>query len=312
MATSVAGNGCSDSVTHYRGGTEAWRKGDINMNTAALETISQMLHGGDAIPYLGPGVLSLGEASSQLPGSHHALVGHLTSKTSVPHKIRTNLTAAAQFIENFKHRKTVSNAMTEAFCAAAQPTALHTLLMNLPALPLIVHAWYDDLPQKALRTRSGWGMVQGVSQAEHFGNWVHYFDADGSHAGVGSSGKQNNWETLLYQPLGSVWPARNFLVSDSDFVEVLTEIDIQTPIPESVQQLRKGRSFLFLGCRFATQLERLFARQIMKRSSQKHWAILPEEPTRNEVRFLEQHNIERIAMPLSDFVAAFEKKHQMN
>lgn len=271
-----------------------------------------MMAAGNAIPYLGPGVLSLGEVGHQLPGSHSALVGHLTAKASVPHKIRTNLTATAQFIENFKHRKTVSTAMTEAFNMEAQPTALHTLFMNMPFLPLVVHAWYDDLPQKALRSRSAdWGMAQGVSQAEHYGNWVNYFDADGTHAGVDAAGHEQ-WTTLLYQPLGSVWPARNFLVSDSDFVEVLTEIDIQTPIPESVQQLRKGRSFVFLGCRFSTQMERMFARQIMKRSSEKHWAVLPEEPTRNEGHFIEQFNIERIAMPLSEFVSAFQTKQLVN
>jgi hypothetical protein len=281
------------------------------MNSAAISSISEMMSEGNAIPYLGPGVLSLGEAGHQLPGSHSALVGHLTSKSSVPHKIRTNLTATAQFIENFKHRTTVTNAMTEAFKMEEQPTALHTLFMNMPFLPLVVHAWYDDLPQKAMRTRTGWGMAQGVSQAEHYGNWVNYFDADGTHAGVESSG-HDSWETLLYQPLGSVWPARNFLVSDSDFVEVLTEIDIQTPIPQSVQELRKGRSFLFLGCRFSTQMERMFARQIMKRSSEKHWAVLPEEPTRNEAHFLEQFNIERIAMSLSEFVAAFQKQQTVH
>jgi SIR2-like domain len=282
------------------------------MNTATIDSISKAFSKGNAIPYLGPGVLSLDEAGNRLPGTPHALAEQLTAKSSVPHKIRTNLTAAAQFIENFKHRKTVSQAMTEAFNGEAAPTALHTLLMNLPALPLVVHAWYDDLPQKALRKHRAWGMVQGVSQAEHFGNWVHYFDADGSYAGVDEEGRLDRWETLLYQPLGSVWPARNFLVSDSDFVEVLTEIDIQSPIPQPVQQLRSGRSFLFLGCRFATQLERLFARQIMKRSSEKHWAVLPEEPTRNEARFMEQHNIERIAMPLKDFVSAFEKKQTIH
>jgi hypothetical protein len=275
------------------------------MNSAAINSISESMSEGNAIPYLGPGVLSLGEAGHQLPGSHSALVGHLTSKSSVPHKLRTNLTATAQFIENFKHRTTVTSAMTEAFNMEAQPTTLHTLFMNMPFLPLVVHAWYDDLPQKAMRSRSDWGMAQGVSQAEHYGNWVNYFDADGTHAGVESSGHES-WETLLYQPLGSVWPARNFLVSDSDFVEVLTEIDIQTPIPKSVQELRKGKSFLFLGCRFSTQMERMFARQIMKRSSEKHWAVLPEEPTRNEAHFLEQFNIERITMPLSEFVAAFQ------
>ncbi|MHB8302561.1 MAG: SIR2 family NAD-dependent protein deacylase [Acidobacteriaceae bacterium] len=282
------------------------------MNASALESISATLRGGNAIPYLGPGVLSLGEANSGLPGSHDALAGRLTAKTSVPHKIRNNLAATAQFIENFKHRKTVSKAMAEAFGTEAQPTALHAFLTGLPSLPLIVHAWYDDLPQKALHSRFDWGMVQGVSQAEHFGNWVHYFHADGSHAGVDAMVKSDTWRTLLYQPLGSVWPARNFLVSDSDFVEVLTEIDIQTPIPQSVQRLRQGRSFLFLGCRFATQLERLFARQIMKRSSEKHWAVLPDEPTRNEARFLERHNIERIAMPLQEFAMALERKHRLN
>jgi hypothetical protein len=108
---------------------------------------------------------------------------------------------------------------------------------------------------------------------------------------------------LLYQPLGSAAPAANFLVSDSDFVEVLTEIDIQTPIPDAVKNIRTGRHFLFLGCRFATQLERNFAYQISKRSSDRHWAVLPETPTRNEARFIAQHGIERIAMPLAAFVA---------
>src|ERR1019366_4900072 len=188
LAANAAGNGCIHRTANHRGSAATWRNGDITMNTEVIDSISAMMSEGNAIPYLGPGVLALGEIGHQLPGSPAALVGHLTAKSSVPHKIRTNLTATAQFIENFKHRKTVNNAMTEAFRMEAQPTPLHTLFMNMPCLPLVVHAWYDDLPQKALRSRTGWGMAQGVSQAEHFGNWVNYFDADGTNAGVESSG----------------------------------------------------------------------------------------------------------------------------
>lgn len=271
------------------------------MDARTLDTIHTALSAGRVVPYLGPGVLGLGTAASVLPASHEELAARLTAKTSVPHKIRKNLTAAAQFIENFKHRKTVSQAMAEAFRGGADPTGLHRYLATLPSLPLVVHAWYDHLPQLAFRSRGSWGMVQGVSQAEHFGTWVHYFSSDGSPAAVSDA-----WNTLLYQPLGSAWPAGNFLVSDSDFVEVLTEIDIQTPIPEPVQRLRTGRNFLFLGCRFSTQLERLFAFQIMKRSSDRHWAVLPEEPTKNEARFLKQYQVERIAVPLAEFVEALE------
>ncbi len=269
------------------------------MTLEAIEAIRQNLAHGLVIPYLGPGVLALAGEGCPLPRSPEELVDRLTAKASVPHKIRKNLTAAAQFIENFKHRKTVAAAMKEAFSAPLQPTPLHRFLAAQPALPLIVHAWYDDLPQKALAGKTGWGAVQGVSQAEHHGKWVHYFSGD--TLARAEEADAADWSTLLYQPLGSVSPAANFLVSDSDFVEVLTEIDIQTPVPEAVLNLRKNRHFLFLGCRFSTQLERIFAQQIMKRSSDRHWAILPQTPTRNEERFMALHNIQRIPLPLATF-----------
>ena len=267
------------------------------MTAETVETIRQGLASGLVIPYLGAGVLTLAGEACPLPASPQVLVGRLTAKASVPHKIRQNLTAAAQFIENFKHRKTVVNAMAEAFSANVEPTALHTYLASIPALKLLVHAWYDDLPQKALAARQGFGIVQAVSHSEHFGEWVRYYQGDAQR----EAAEAENWTPLLYQPLGSVSPARNFIVSDSDFVEVLTEIDIQTPIPEAVQNIRKGRTFLFLGCRFSSQIERAYPQQVMKRSSDRHFAVLPEEPTRNEARFMERYNIERIAMPLHEF-----------
>ena len=275
---------------------------ETDLSIEAIGAIKQDLARGLVIPYMGPGVLALAGENCPLPASPETLVGRLTAKASVPHKIRKNLTAAAQFIENFKHRKTVVAAMAEAFATPVEPAALHRFLGAQAKLPLLVHAWYDDLPQRALSERKGWGIVQGVSQAQHFGEWVHYFD--GQTGARVSASDAAAWETLLYQPWGSVSPAANFLVSDSDFVEVLTEIDIQTPIPEAVQNIRKGRHFLFLGCRFSTQVERAFAQQIMKRSSDRHWAVLPETPTRNEARFLEQLNIERIALPLAAFAGS--------
>ena len=41
----------------------------------------------------------------------------------------------------------------------------------------------------------------------------------------------------------------------------------------------------------------------MKRSSDKHWALLEGELTRNEERFLAEQNIERINMSLAEFQA---------
>jgi hypothetical protein len=282
------------------------------VDTQLLNVIHTALVNGRVIPYSGPAVLNLSEAPSPLPVAGSVLVTKLTAKASVPHKIRNNLSAAAQFIENFKHRKSVVASMKEAFSPPMAPTVLHRYLAGLPALPLWVHAWYDNLPQQALAEQGRpWGTVQGVSQSEHFGQWVHFFDADGlRRADLNAASLEGLWPTLLYQPLGSVSPAANFLVSDSDFVEVLTEIDIQSPIPKIVQQLRSGRSFLFLGCRFNTQLERIFAAQIIKRSADRHYAVLPEAPTKNELRFLDLHNIQRIDTPLTEWVSALVSLQQ--
>ncbi len=266
-----------------------------------IHDIARRIDNGDVIPYLGPDMLSLCGGPA-VPASPLMLAEIMTAKVSVPHKIRKRLTQAAQFIENFKHRKSVVHLMNEAFAAVPEPSALHQALAASGAA-LWVDTWYDDTFASALaraRPQGDWVQIQGLSQSEHFGHWTGVYADDGEHLAElpPDAGR------ILYKPIGGHGPAGNYLVSDSDYVEVLTEIDIQTPIPQIVQQLRTGRGFLFVGCRFDDQLTRSFARQIMKRSSALHWAVLPAEPTRMEARFLEEQGIARIPMPLADFAGA--------
>jgi hypothetical protein len=262
----------------------------------SIEPLTEGLRAGRLAPYLGPGMLWLCEGPTP-PAEPLTLAAALTARTSVPGKIRNRLTAAAQFIENFKHRKTLVKVMDEAFAMQAAPSALHRWIAALPA-PLIVDTWYDDTLRRSLAHRADWAEVQGLSQSEHFGTWYGWYGPDGA-----LSPDPLDSRTLYYKPWGGHAPASNYLVSDSDYVEVLTEIDIQTPIPLQIQQRRAALGFVFLGCRFNDQLQRAFARQIMKRSAGPHFAVLPEEPTRMEARFLAEQGITRVALPLAEAVA---------
>jgi hypothetical protein len=262
-----------------------------------LDDIRAGLESGRLIPYLGPAALEA-DGAARIPTTDEGLVLRLGAGQPVPARIRRNLAAVAQYIENFRHRKSLRARMLEVFDAPTPPTALHRHVARLD-LPLIVDAWYDDALLTALRERGGaWGQVQGVSRAEHRDAWFARFHGDGASASEEEAGA---WLTLVYKPIGCVRPAGNFLVSDSDYVEVLTEIDIQTPIPPEVKRLRETRGFLFLGCRFATQLERSYARQITKRSAGPHYAVIDSALTRNEARFIEEQGIRRVAMPLAAF-----------
>lgn len=256
------------------------------------------LTAGTLAPYLGPGLLALCEGVVP-PADAPALAGVLTTKVSVPGKIRNRLTAAAQFIENFKHRKSLVKAMDEAYALSAEPSPLHRWLATLPS-PLVVDCWYDDTLRLALAQggRTGWAEVQGLSQSEHFGTRTGWYDASGA-----PSPDPIEAPLVYYKPWGGRAPAHNYLVSDSDYVEVLTEIDIQTPIPALVQQRRAALGFVFLGCRFNDQLPRAFARQILKRSGGPHYAVMADEPTRMEARFLDELGITRIALPLAEVAA---------
>jgi len=244
----------------------------------------------------------MGVGAAAVPLTPTELAARLAARVTVPFKVRANMTAAAQYIENFKHRKTLVALLREIFQGGISPSPAHVFFAAQPKLPLLVDTWYDDAAQAALAGRNDWGQIQGVSRAEHRDIWVKHYRADGSECSID---EVSGWKTLLYKPLGSIAPAANFIVSDSDFVEVLTEIDIQSPIPPRVQELRSGKRFLFLGCRFRNQLERAYARQIMKRSSDgPHWAVLAGELSKNEEKFLAEQNIVRLDIAPDAFLQA--------
>jgi len=265
---------------------------------ASLKALAEGLRAGAIIPYLGPGLAELSKPA--VPINPEALAAFFGTRVALPRRAKGNAWAAAQHIESNKHRATVTALMAEAFASPVEPTAMHRYLAAL-RLPMIIDTWYDGAMRTALAERSDWGEIQGITRAGiGEDRWYRFYDAAGLETDRAAAA---GWTTVLYKPHGSIVPARNFLISDADYVEVLTEIDIQTPIPDVVKDRRTERGFVFIGCRFNDQLLRTYARQITKRSSTTHYAIVePEMLTRNELRFLFEQGLTPIAVPLAQAV----------
>jgi SIR2-like domain len=266
---------------------------------ARLAAIGAAIAAGKLVPYLGPA--ALGDAP--VPTSPEALAMALHKRVPVPGRDRGNMWGSAQFIEGRKHRKTLIALMADIFKPKAAPGALHHWLANV-APPMIVATWYDDALAQAFAAtgRLDWGRMQGVTRAlETRDIWTKAYAADGA---LVAPEKAATWATLIYEPHGSVSPAQNFLVADSDYVEVLTEIDIQTPIPDIVKTHRTDRGFVFLGCRFHDQMLRTFARQISKRSAGGHVVLVDGPLTKNERKFFAELAMEVIEGPLDQAIEA--------
>ena len=253
------------------------------------------LQRGVLAPYLGPGLTALGGAP--VPSSPAALAEFFGRKVALPRWGKRNAWAAAQFIESRQHRSTLIAMMAEAFAAPAPALPFHRYLAGLP-LPLIVDTWYDGAMRAALAARSDWGEVQGITRAAiGEDRWWRTYDAAGRPANTEVA---SGWRTVLYKPHGSIIPDRNFLIADSDYVEVLTEIDIQTPIPPVIKERRTALGFVFIGCRFDDQMLRNYARQLSKRSAGPHYVLSePEALTSNERRFIETQKMSLLRFPLA-------------
>lgn len=261
---------------------------------AMLADVAARLRAGTIVPYLGPGVAEM--SKPDVPMTPEALAAFFGTKVALPRRARGNAWASAQHIESNKHRSTVTALMAQAFGPPVAPTSLHRHLATL-SLPMIIDTWYDGAMRAALGGRDNWGEVQGITRAGiGEDRWYRFYDAQGTEVGRAAA---KDWTTLVYKPHGSIAPAKNFLISDADYVEVLTEIDIQTPIPDIVKERRTGRSFLFIGCRFNDQLLRTYARQITKRSADAHYALVePASLSRNELRFLVEQGLTPLAIAL--------------
>ena len=270
--------------------------------TGVFADIAAALKAGTVVPYVGPGCFALlPDGACPIPRSSAELVQRLNAKVAAPGRIRANLTAVAQYIESRRHRKTLETILNDIFRAEVPATPVHAWLATLPPPELIVDVWYDGVLEGLLAAAADrtWGQIQGLSHPQSTGEWVRHYAPDGS---VADADAAEGWQTILYKPSGGASPAGNYLISDSDFVEVLTEIDIQTPIPPVVQRRRAGKHMLYLGCRFDAEIQRTFARQIAKRSSDTHWAVIAGALSKNEARFLDRQGITRIDLALDEAV----------
>ncbi len=249
------------------------------------------------VPYLGPGLAGLGDPSP-VPLEPEAVAAALHRRAPVPGRIRTNMWSAAQFIEQRRHRRTLTAYMAEIFAPPVTPSALHGFLAENP-VSLIVDTWYDGALRTAFAAagRGDHVEIQGVTRAgETRDIWTRAYDAAGGEVLPEAAEAAR---TVLYRPHGGITPAKNFLVADSDYVEVLTEIDIQTPIPDVVKRRREGRNFLFVGCRFHDQMLRTWARQVAKRSGGRHLIVAdPATAAKNELKFFVELGLEVIDLPL--------------
>lgn len=110
---------------------------------------------------------------------------------------------------------------------------------------------------------------------------------------------------IVFKPMGSPVPEPNYIASDADYVDYLTELRGGFGVPKYLKEYRKDKQYMFIGMRFTCDTERMVMSDIIYGAAEpiKGWILL-QEPTRKEERFCARMGIEIIKADINDLLLA--------
>ena len=99
---------------------------------------------------------------------------------------------------------------------------------------------------------------------------------------------------VLFKPMGTPLPASNYIASDADYVDYITELMGGFAIPSFLKQYRRGKQYVLLGMRLTRDSERMVMSDITYGTEELPGWTLIQEPTAKEQGFCKRLGLEII------------------
>jgi hypothetical protein len=263
------------------------------------------LKNGCVIPYLGVGALKGStHAATGIPipaGSDQLILAINRGKPMAP-KLMYEFPRAAMHIELKSGRSAVNRALTTIYDDPEWSTpALYHWLSNLD-LPYLIDINRDTLLQRLYAQRPHY-LIEGISRIGGTDYRFRIYRYQGGKYLEISQEELSVGIPILFKPMGTPWPAHNYIASDADYVDYITELMGGFAIPNYLKAYRKEKQYLFLGLRLNRDTERMVMTEITRfGDATLGWALI-EEPTAKERRFCDKMGITIIESGIDDLLA---------
>jgi hypothetical protein len=107
---------------------------------------------------------------------------------------------------------------------------------------------------------------------------------------------------ILFKPMGTAKPEPNYVASDADYVDYITELMGGFAIPDYLKEYRQGKKYLLLGMSLNRDSERMVLSDIMYGAAEPKGWYLTKTPTDKEVRFCKRLGLEIVPADVIDFL----------
>lgn len=275
------------------------------MSDTVFSEILDGLYENSVVPYLGPGALF--DATNKLtgapmPADSNSLILAMNNGVPMAPKLMYEFPRAAMNQELKKGRNFLGQFLTKLYGETEYTrAAVHDWLAEWrPAYVIDINR---DTQLQDTYADEEHTLIVGVARitASQYRYKIYHFD--GSDYFEISQEQVDKELPILFKPLGTPRPEANYIASDADYVDYITELMGGFAIPEFLKEYRKGKQYLFIGVPLNRDSERMVMSDIIYGAAEKKGWVLNKNPTDKEIRYCKKIGLEILDVDVEELMS---------
>lgn len=274
------------------------------MSNSVFSEILSGLYDNQVVPYLGPGVLF--DAKSKLtgtpmPADSESLILAMNGGKPMAPKLMYEFPRAAMNQELKRGRNFVSQFLDKTYRDIQYTrAAVHDWLAEWRP-HYIVDINRDTQLQDSYADEEH-TLIVGLARIAGTSFRFKIFHYDREQYFEIEQHQVDNRLPILFKPMGTPKPESNYIASDADYVDYITELMGGFAIPDFLKEYRKGKKYLLLGLPLNRDSERMVMSDITFAADEHRGWFLRKNPTDKEKRYAERIGLELIDADCQDLL----------
>jgi len=279
---------------------------EFAMSSTVFSEILNGLYENRVVPYIGPGALF--DATNKLtgaamPADSNSLILSMNNGNPMAPKLMYEFPRAAMNQELKKGRNFLGQFLTKLYGETEWTrAAVHDWLAEWK--PSYVIDINRDTQLQDSYADVEHTLIVGVARitASQFRYKIYHFD--GSDYFEIPQEQVDTRLPILFKPMGTPKPEANYIASDADYVDYITELMGGFAIPDFLKEYRKGKQYLFIGVPLNRDSERMVMSDIVDGAAGHKGWVLNKNPTAKELRYCKKIGLEIVNAGVEDLLAA--------
>lgn len=274
------------------------------MFDAVFSEIVTGLQNNEVVPYLGCGVLFDSKSKldgSPIPADSESLILAMNGGKPMAPKLMYEFPRAAMNQELKKGRNFVTKFLDKTYGESKWSRAsFHDWLASFQP-NYVIDVNRDTQLQESYANKKH-TLIVGLARiaATPFRFKIFHYDGE-KYAEIEQTAVDASLP-ILFKPMGTPLPESNYIASDADYVDYITELMGGFAIPDFLKEYRKDKKYLLIGLPLCRDSERMVMSDIVYGASEQKGWFLRKNPTPKEIRYAKKIGFELIEADCADFL----------